>query len=166
MRIFKKIIIWVVILSAIAFGAYKIINAPQVPEEEIASRNGLHWHSHISIFIKGEQVMIPADIGISGPMGAGGDPMELHTHGVDGIVHAEFAGLVKRDQLKIGKFFEIWGKDFSKDGILGNRTGEGGAVRMFVNGEENFDYENYEITGKGPYKYGSESIDDIVIKFE
>ena len=78
-------------------------------------------------------------------MGAGGDPMHLHTHTADGIIHAEFSGLTTKEQLKLKNFFDLWGKDFSKDSILGHKTGEGGTVKMFVDGKENTEFENYSI---------------------
>lgn len=55
------------------------------------------------------------------------------THDTDNIIHMEFSGLVRKDDLKIGKFFIIWGKQLRGDGF----------VKMTVNGQENTDFDNY-----------------------
>jgi hypothetical protein len=41
---------------------------------------------------------------------------------------------VRRDDVKLGKFFKVWGKDFMEFGS---------SVRMAVNGEENAELQNY-----------------------
>jgi hypothetical protein len=161
-----SLIIWLIILAGAGYFAYLVITAPKIPENELIARSGLHWHAHLVIKIKGENIEIPADIGVNGTMGAGGDPMRLHTHATDGIIHAEFAGLVRKEQLKLGHFFEIWGKDFSKDSILGHKTGEGGTVKMYVDGVENSEFENYFIEENGDYEYGAEKIREILITYE
>ncbi len=167
MKIIKYIIL-IVVLAGIVFGIYKVATAPKITEGEIVSRNGLHWHGHLSIVINGKEEIIPANIGVNGVMGAGGDPMELHTHATDGIIHAEFMGLVSKDQLRIKNFFKIWGKDFSKDSILGYKAVNGHTITMTVNGVPNTDFENYAITNKGTYDGGAElgKIDDIKIIYQ
>lgn len=95
---------------------------------EVISRNGLHWHATLSIIIGGEKQIIPADIGL----GVVHNP--LHTHETDGVIHMEFNGLVTSEDLKLGKFFEVWKRDF---------YGDGKTVKILVNGEENKEFENY-----------------------
>lgn len=128
---------WIVFgLLAVGFIVW-IVTLPRVSEGEFLSKNGIHYHPHLTITIKGENIPIPAEIGI----GAVHNP--IHTHEADGIIHLEFNAVVKKEDTKLGKFFEIWGKDFSKDSIMGNKTGEGGTVKMKVNGTENTEFENY-----------------------
>lgn len=110
---------------------------PRVPESEIISNTGIHYHTNLAIIIKGENISVPKDIGI----GAVHNP--VHTHETDGVIHLEFSGVVKKEDTTLGKFFEIWGKDFSEGSIMGHKTGEGGAVKMKVNGAENTEFENY-----------------------
>ena len=162
-----KLIVWVVIVLFVAWGSYKIYTAPKIPESEIVSSSGLHWHAHLSIVISGKEESIPADIGVTGKTGAGGDPIELHTHDTSGVIHAEFEGLVKKDQLQLKNFFKLWKKDFSKDSILGNKAGDGHTIKMLVNGQPNEEFENYHITNVGTWSAGeSERIDDIKIIYE
>ncbi|MFA5934214.1 MAG: hypothetical protein WC795_03290 [Candidatus Paceibacterota bacterium] len=159
MKMLKTFTPWVVVLALIGFGIYKITTAPTVPQDKIVSRDGLHWHAHLTIKINGKEEAIPGEIESVAEM-------NLHTHETNGIIHAEFAGLVTKDQLHLKNFFSIWGKDFSKDSILGHKTGDEGTVKMFVNGEPNYDFENYIITGQGTYEYGPDKIDDIEIIYE
>ncbi len=164
-KITTALVIVVVIVLA-GLGIYKIATAPKIATPDVASKNGLHWHAHLAIEVNGVDVPVPANIGVNGPMGAGGDPMELHTHEPDGVVHAEFAGMVTYDMLDIGNFFKVWGKDFSQDSILGNTSASGGTITMYVNGVENTEYDAYSITGKGTYDAGNLGmIDDIKIVY-
>ncbi len=167
-----KIISWVVgiiVLAGVAWGVYAIATSPKIAEGDIINRTGeLHWHAHLSIVVDGKPVEIPTDIGVNGPMGAGGDPMALHTHDTSGIIHAEFFGMVTKDQLRLKEFFKIWGKDFSKDSIMGHTATDGHTITMTVNGEPNTDFENYAITGQGTYDSGGDlgKVDDIVITYK
>ncbi|OGH17304.1 MAG: hypothetical protein A3C30_01730 [Candidatus Levybacteria bacterium RIFCSPHIGHO2_02_FULL_40_18] len=113
-----------------------------VPEDQIISRTSLHWHPRLDIYIKGEKQEIPTNIGI------GAVHQEIHTHdedAKDGVLHMEMAGLVTRDETELGRFFKIWGKEFSKDQIFEYKTGSEGKVKMFVNGKENNDFEKYQM---------------------
>lgn len=121
------------------------------PGSRLIARYGIHWHPHLSIVIKGKEIPIPVGIGL---MGTVHNP--IHTHDPDGIIHMEFDGRVTEKDTELKNFFDLWGKDFSKDSLLGNKSGVGGTVRMFVNGKENFEFEHYHM------KNG----DAIELKFE
>lgn len=100
-------------------------------ESEIISRNGLHWHSTLAIYVKGEKLDIPANIGI----GAVHNP--IHTHDEDapqGVIHMEFGDLVRKSDTKLGGFFKAWNKDIISFGTN---------MKMTVNGVGNTEYENY-----------------------
>lgn len=71
-------------------------------------------------------MIIPGGIGLEGLTH---NPM--HTHDIDNVIHMEYNGLVKENDLKLGKFFEIWGRKFEED------------RKMLVNGKENLEFENY-----------------------
>lgn len=108
------------------------------PEGDIVARNGLHWHADLSIDILGEMQDIPAGIGLAR---LPHNPM--HTHDRDSVIHMEFAGLVKKDDLKLSQFFNIWGKTFDRDCIFDKCSGQAGQLKMLVSGKENPDFENY-----------------------
>ena len=108
----------------------------------MVSYSGLHWHPHLSIMIKGQIQEIPAGIGL------GATESPVHTHEADGIIHLEFVGPVRESDITLGKFFKLWGKRFSSDCIFDDCTGVAGMVKLFVNGQENFLFENYSMQEK------------------
>lgn len=67
----------------------------------------------------------------------------MHTHDRDSVIHMEFSGTVKKDNLRVIKFFEAWGKTFNKDCIFDKCSGSEGQLKMLVNGKENSEFENY-----------------------
>lgn len=101
-----------------------------LPEGEVLSLKGIHTHPQLEIYVKGEQIEIPSNIGLIG----GHKPM--HTHDDVPIVHLEFPARVTKDDTRLGKFFSVWGKDFREFGQT---------VTMTVNGEPNTELENYQM---------------------
>jgi len=112
-------------------------NGVEKGENALISSNGIHWHPTLKIFIRGEEVPIPANIGLIG----GHNPM--HTHDPDGIIHLEYSGIVRENDIRLGKFFELWGKTFNESQIFENVNSDTERVYMYVNGEENIEYGNY-----------------------
>jgi hypothetical protein len=117
-------------------------NSLQESDPNVISTRGIHWHSQIAIYVKGERQEIPANIGI-GPQYEGMPTFEsgmrmtaMHTHEPDGTIHLEFPARVTREDTKLGNFFRIWGKDYMSFGL---------SVVMMVNGEENAELEDYEM---------------------
>ena len=94
---------------------------------EVAT-NGLHWHPQLEIYVKGEKIEIPRNIGI------GAVHESVHTHDDLPIIHLEFPGIVRKEDITLGKFFEVWGKDMRSFGTN---------MKMTVNGKENTEFENY-----------------------
>ncbi len=101
------------------------------------SRQGIHRHIELRISILGQPQSIPANIGLS--------PREqpIHTHEEDNVIHLEFGGLVRQDDIRLGRFFDIWGRTFNRTCILDACNGAQGVVRMFVNGQLNLEFEDY-----------------------
>lgn len=120
-------------------------------EFSVLSWNGMHHHTQVYIRVRGERVTIPADIGISQDR-----QYSIHTHDETGYVHMEFPSVVMKKDTRLKNFFDIWGKQFSKEVLFENRNGEGGTVRMSVNGVPNNEYEGYHM----------QDGDEIVISFE
>lgn len=137
----QLIIISVITVAVIGVGVLLSLTANTSPDQPVAegdivSNNGVHWHSKLTIFIKGQQVEIPANIG------AGAAHQPFHTHDTTGELHLEKLGVVSKNDTKLGKFFEIWGQQFNATCVLDQC---GGKVVMTVNGKENTDFENYLI---------------------
>lgn len=97
-------------------------------DPNIISRNGIHWHPELSIFVEGEEFEISERIGLLGTHSP------VHTHEDLPVIHLEFSGLVRKDDIRLGKFFAVWGREFGEFGQN---------VKMTVNGAENTELENY-----------------------
>jgi hypothetical protein len=74
--------------------------------------------------VKGEKQTIPANIGI-GAQYASNPTFDrqmgmaaIHTHddAHQGIIHFEFEGVVRKDDLTLGKFLNLWGKEINSFG--------------------------------------------------
>lgn len=122
--------------------AWYIETRPPVPESEIISRSGIHWHSKLTITVKGQKQEIPADIGI------GATHRPIHTHDSTGVIHLEMQGLVRKDDTKLSQFFKIWGKEFNSNCIFDKCNGYEEKVKMSVNGKKNTEFENYHMKDK------------------
>jgi hypothetical protein len=96
-----------------------------------------HIHSHLAVFVNGQQQTIPAGVGIvqgqteqtpEGPFVGGGQCFYLlHTHSTDGIIHVESP---KRLIYTLGNFFAIWDQPLNR-GQVASATG---TVTAYVNG--------------------------------
>jgi len=109
-------------------------------DPDVVSQSGIHWHPRLEIFVRGEKIDVPVNIGI-GPQYAGMPTFDtkmrmtaVHTHEDLPIIHLEFPALVRKSDVMLGHLLRIWGKDMRSFGTN---------VRMTVNGEENTEFENY-----------------------
>ena len=120
-------------------------NGQPVDGIEGSSREMLktHFHSHLALFYRGEQIAIPYGIGIVKPfrvergfVGEGSGYYWLHTHDATGIIHVEAPD---ERPYTLGNFFDIWGEPLAKsrgeplgkDNVAGLR----GRLRAYVNGK-------------------------------
>lgn len=93
-----------------------------------------HIHPELKIFINGQEVVIPENIGIKPYcMNA------LHTHDDLPLIHVESP--VQKD-FTLGDFFAVWEKNFNSMEILDFKATEAGQVKITVNGEEVDTFEN------------------------
>ena len=97
-----------------------------------------HIHTHLTIFVNGQQRQVPAAIGIPGAVaqqtaagpfiGSGTCFYWLHTHAADGIIHIESP--VERTYT-LGEFFDEWGQPLGPDQVGPAK----GKVTVIVNGK-------------------------------
>ena len=98
-----------------------------------------HVHALLSVFVDGEPVIVPANIGIDTTTGY---HSPLHTHTPDGVIHFEAD---EPAAFTLGQFFTMWGVDFSAQ-RLGALTPQGdNSVQVYVNGSLVEDPETYAI---------------------
>lgn len=105
---------------------------------ETSEQTVFHIHTHLTIFVNGQQRQVPAAIGIPGAVaqqtnagpfiGSGTCFYFLHTHAADGIIHIESP--VQRTYT-LGEFFDEWGQPLGPD-----QAGPAkGKVTVLVNGK-------------------------------
>ena len=130
-----KIIVFISLMILVG-GAFLLTKQnPPVPEAEVIEKRGVHWHPKLAIYIKGEKQELEDGIGL----GANHEFIHTHTEDYkDGVVHIEKQGIVTRDDIKLSNFFKIWGKDINANGNY----------KMYVNGKENTELDNYLMRDK------------------
>ena len=94
-----------------------------------------HFHTHLALFYRGEQIAVPYGIGIVKPfraeggfVGEGSGYYWLHTHDASGIIHVESP---TERAYTLGDFFDLWGEPLSRDNVAGLR----GRLRVYVDGK-------------------------------
>jgi hypothetical protein len=129
-------IIGSITLIILVGGAFLISKQnPPIVDGEIIDKKGVHWHPKLAIYVKGEKQELEDGIGL------GAKHEYLHTHTEDykdGVVHIEKQGVVTKDDIKLGNFFKIWGKDINANGNY----------KMYVNGVESTELDNYLMRDK------------------
>lgn len=65
-----------------------------------------HIHAHLSIYINGQNVPLPANVGITNTCF-----YWVHTHDTSGIIHIESP---VQDKFTLGTFFQLWREQFSQ----------------------------------------------------
>jgi hypothetical protein len=89
----------------------------------------VHIHQHLDVFVDGDPVEVPANLGIDAQ---GAFIAALHTHDTTGIMHVESP---TASTFSLGQFFAVWGVRLSKSCIGGDCAGGGKQLRAWVNGE-------------------------------
>jgi len=109
--------LWGLVLVVVIGGAglYYVI-APQFsqPFPCITGENYIHVHPYLRIIINGQNVTVPAAIGIQNPVFQNGDAVTgaclepMHTHDSSGIIHVELAPTDAARNFTLSDFFKIW----------------------------------------------------------
>lgn len=119
----------------------QVSNAPWSPEYNgLAQRLQLmnlptesdaayHVHAHLSVYVNGKNVTVPAQVGID-PQGQFLAP--LHTHDTSGVIHMESS---QTYPFKLGQFFDVWGVKFTTNQLGGYQAGNGNVLTTYVNGQ-------------------------------
>ncbi len=89
----------------------------------------LHTHEHLDIFIAGQPLTIPTNIGINTTANF---LAPIHTHDDTGIIHVESPTV---QTFTLGQFFNIWGVRFT-DNCLGSYCNQGDQkLSVYVNSQ-------------------------------
>ncbi len=144
----KLAALWSVCTLVVLFIIYLAVTAPKVADGEYVSTIGLHYHAHLVVTVNGVEQTLPKGLGMTDR------PVEspIHIHEADNSVHMEFEGpanqKVKKDDIRLGRVFDLWGKDFSSTTLMGNKVGVGHTIVMKVNGVVSSEYEHYQMHDK------------------
>jgi hypothetical protein len=103
----------------------RILQLPQL------SDTVLHHHTDLLIYIDGQPVTIPANVGLSSSPPTVASP--LHTHTALGTVHIESAD--PNFEPVLGQFMDVWGVYFTKDSLGGQTVVGNTKIRAYVNGQ-------------------------------
>lgn len=87
-----------------------------------------HIHTHMDVFVNGEPVAIPANIGILGQC-----LYWLHSHDPSGVVHAESP---KPGTYTLGNYFDIWGAPLSSKKMLSWDITNKQPLAIYINGKK------------------------------
>jgi hypothetical protein len=104
---------------------YPVIDA--IPCQRTVAR-AIHFHAHVSLYISGKRISIPAQVGIV--------PDEtcqywIHTHDTSGVLHIESpAGI----SVTLGSFLDIWGQQF-RQREYPRQLSDPAGWQVFLNGQ-------------------------------
>jgi hypothetical protein len=108
-----------------ASAAVRAAGLPMLGEEKLA----VHYHAHLDVFVNGQPVPVPADIGIDEGRHL---IAPLHTHDGSGVVHIESATDVP---FTLGQVFAEWGQPLRADRVGPLTLTAGQTLRVFRNGK-------------------------------
>lgn len=72
---------------------------------DVGEQTTYHVHAHLSLYINGQAVSLPANIGIAAD---GSCFYWLHTHDTTGVIHMEAPG---QQTFTLGTFFKLWARE-------------------------------------------------------
>jgi len=105
----------------------------------MAEGGGEHFHPLLDVYVRGDQIAVPANIGID-PAKPPTEMAGLHTHDTSGTIHNE-AGTGST----LGQFFAVWGVPFSPRELGTYEAGGKQEVRMGVDGEPSQAYGDLKL---------------------
>ncbi len=138
----KKIRNWgivVVMFGLFIWGIYALVAGSETGAEkdQRVPAGAIHWHPTLKIIIKGEEQVIPANLGLEAVH------LPIHTHDPSGILHYE-NNRPTAETMKLDFFFKkAWRKTFNSNCIFEYCNGPDGTVTMKVNGQPNTEFENF-----------------------
>lgn len=109
-----------------------------------------HIHAHLAIYVNGQPVPVPANVGISQ---AARLESPMHTHDTTGVIHIEASQ--PSTAFTLGAFLDLWGVPLTDTQLGGYHTTGDQAVHAYVNGNPVTD----------PARYPLQPHDDIVLGY-
>ena len=109
----------------------------------------VHYHVMLSIYVNGQQVNLPTNIG-DGDSGPCTQPLHVHSTSPNtDVIHIESP---QERSYTLGDFFKVWAATpniggptpvvFNQNQIFSNSVGNGYELRMYVNGQQSTAYNS------------------------
>lgn len=95
----------------------------------------LHTHQHLDIIVNGNNVVVPAEIGVGSNFIS-----PLHTHDSTGVIHVE-SPVVK--DFTLGQFFKEWGVTLNNNCLDNYCTNASSSLIVAVNGKPIVNPQDY-----------------------
>lgn len=105
----------------------------------MAEGGGEHFHPLLEVYVRGERIPVPANIGID-PARPPEAMAGLHTHDTSGTIHNE-AGTGST----LGQFFAVWGVPFSPTQLGPHEASGKEQLQVSVDGEPSDAYGGLEL---------------------
>jgi hypothetical protein len=106
---------------------------------QTSERLDYHVHAHLSMYVNGQSVSLPANIGLASDKSC---IYWLHTHQTDGVIHIESPNANK---YSLGTFLKLWKDYFSSLGYPSQLNSTDG-WQVYVNGKpSNGDFHNLRL---------------------
>jgi hypothetical protein len=102
----------------------RAIGLPQLSAEGSA----LHIHQHLDIYVNGQKVAVPQDIGIPSSQNY---ISPIHVHDTSGVIHVESPTV---QTFYLGQVFDIWGVRFTTTELGGYTATSEKPLAVYVNG--------------------------------
>jgi hypothetical protein len=109
----------------------------------------VHYHAQLQIFVNGQQVSLPANIG-EGDSGLCIQPLHVHANSPDtSVIHIESP---QQRSFTLGDFFRVWAATpniggptpvvFNQNQLFGYKVGNGYELRVYASGQESSVYDS------------------------
>jgi hypothetical protein len=99
----------------------------------------VQWLARLNIYIDGNLVTIPAGIGLI----EGQNTTGIHTYAENNVLYKEGP-----KNLTLENFFNSWGETFNSTCIMSYCSNDTYEIRMYVNGQPNYEFEKYSFNDK------------------
>ena len=99
---------------------------------EHTEATGKHIHMHLDIYLKGAQVNLPANQGISQ---ANQCLYWIHTHDTTGVIHIEAPARAASRQFTLGDAFDVWSAKLDSQNVGSLAVPKDGSLVAFINGK-------------------------------
>lgn len=92
----------------------------------------VHYHSHLSIIVNGNETVLPAGVGIDQSTQC---LYWLHVHAADGVIHIEAPKASAARKFTLGDVFDIWGRPLTSSQVGATVLTKDQKLIMLVDGK-------------------------------